>query len=107
MVERMPCMITEWAPENRLSMVASDDSTDALFCTTSFKIDVDSTICSFLPSRVLAIFGRGTPSSINRMTPRSAARRSKAFMMIFSSNSSRLTSSPMERPSSCARRSFS
>ena len=29
-VERMPCMMMEWAPEKRLSMVASDDSTAAL-----------------------------------------------------------------------------
>ena len=52
-VERMPCMMTECAAEKRLSIVASDDSTDALFCTTSLRIDFDSTICSFLPSRVL------------------------------------------------------
>ena len=50
-------MMTECAAENRLSIVASDDSTDALLVTTSFRIDFDSTICSFLPSRVLAIFG--------------------------------------------------
>ena len=100
-------MMIECAPEKRLSMVASDDSTDALCCTTSLRIDFDSTICSFLPSRVLAIFGVGTPFSISRITPRSAGISSNAFMMIFSSSTSRLTSSPIDRPSSCARRSFS
>ena len=100
-------MMTEWAAEKRLSIVASDDSTDALFCTTSLRIDFDSTICSFLPSRVLAILGVGTPFSMSRMTPRSAGISSKAFMMIFSSSTSRLTSRPIERPSSWASRSFS
>ena len=106
-VERMPCMMIECAAEKRLSMVASDDSTAALLVTTSFRIDFDRTICSFLPSRVLAILGDGTPSSISRITPRSAGISSNAFMMIFSSSSSRLTSRPIDRPSSWARRSFS
>ena len=100
-------MMTECAAEKRLSIVASDDSTDALLVTTSLRIDFDRTICSFLPSRVRAIFGWGTPSSMSRMTPRSAGISSNAFMMICSSRSSRLTSSPIERPSSLARRSFS
>ncbi|MNC96443.1 hypothetical protein D3C83_138150 [compost metagenome] len=34
-VERMPCMMIEWAPENRESIVASDDSTAALLFSTS------------------------------------------------------------------------
>ena len=107
MVERIPCMMTECAAEKRLSMVASDDSTDALLVTTSARIDLDSTICSFLPSRVLAIFGVGTPFSISKITPRSAGISSNAFMMICSSKSSRFTSRPIERPSSLASRSFS
>ena len=34
-VERMPCMMIECAPENRASIVASDDSTAALLVSTS------------------------------------------------------------------------
>jgi hypothetical protein len=77
MVERMPCMMIEWAPEKRLSMVASEESTAALCWVTSLRIERDSTICSLRPSRVRTMRGLGTPSSISRMTPRSAgsARR--------------------------------
>jgi len=56
----------------RLSMLASEDSTAAFCVTTSLRMERESTICSVRPSRVFATRGWGTPSSIKRMTPRSA-----------------------------------
>ena len=79
MVERMPCMMIECAPEKRLSIVASDDSTAVLCCTTSLMIDFDSTICSSSSRRVLGERGVGSPFSISRITPRSAGISSNAL----------------------------
>jgi len=42
-VERMPCMMTECAREAAV-IVASDDRTEALWFTTSLRIDFESTI---------------------------------------------------------------
>ena len=108
MVERMPCMMIEWAPEKRLSIEASADSTAVFCCTTSVRIDRRQH-----DLLVAAVAGAGDarawarPSSISRITPRSAGISSKAFMMIFSSSRSRFTSRPMDRRSSWASRSFS
>ena len=59
MVERMPCMMIECAPEKRESMVASDESTAFLCCSTSARIDLDSTICSSEPLPALCLTWRG------------------------------------------------
>ena len=80
-VERMPCMMIECAAENRLSIVASDDSTDGLvghdLGHDDLRQDDAARSCRRASWRSSA---PGRPSSISRITPRSAGTSSNAFV---------------------------
>jgi hypothetical protein len=46
-VDRMPCMMMLWAPEKRLSMVASEESTACFSRMTSLMMLLERMISSF------------------------------------------------------------